>query len=486
MNGIEFVGRKKELSRMQDLYHRRTASMVVVKGRWRIGKTRLIEEFGKGKTFLRFVGLAPTDGVSAQHQRDEFARLLNQQTGLPEIKTQDWGQLFALLAGKVLSGRVILLFDEISWMAGGDPTFLSKLKNSWELSLNKNPKLILILCGSISSWIDKNILSSTGYFGRISQKVTLNELSLPRCNQLLEEVGFKRSVYEKFMLLSLTGGVPWYIELIDSNKSAEQNIKSLCFEKDGMLVDEHRFIFHDLFGSRGSIYEKITQFLANKKVEYAALAKGIGYTSSGTLTQYLNELIEAGYVSRDYSWSLKTGKQSSLCLYRLSDHYLRFYYKYMKPVLSLIQKGQYEDVPMRSLPNWAGIMGLQFEALVLNNRRLVQQFLKIEPENVVADGGYYQRKTKNQQGCQIDYLIQTRVNTLFLCEIRFSQNELNSKVIQEVQEKIKSLAMPRNHVCIPVLIHVNGVSDALVDSNYFYKVIDFADALQDVEPLAQA
>ena len=479
MDSIKFIGREAELQSLRDLFKKKTSNLVVIKGRRRIGKTRLIEEFAKGEPFLRFMGLAPTEGVDAQAQRDEFSRLLSRQTGLPEIKADDWSQLFALLAEKVRKGRQIILLDEITWMAEDDPTFLSKLKSAWELEYQKNPKLILILCGSISAWIEKNILSSTGYFGRISKKITLHELSISQSNQLLKTLGFDRSPYEKFLFLSLTGGIPWYIELINPAYSAADNINTLCFDSDGILVDEHQHIFHDLFGKRSEIYEKITHFLSHKTAEYAEIAEGINYTSSGLLSDYLEELIESGYITRSFSWDFKTGRERKISLYRLSDNYLRFYYKYIRPKLNLIRKGQYRETPSTALSGWNSMMGFQFESLVLKNRKLIQEKLRLAPEDIIADDIYYQRKTKQLPGCQIDYLIQTRVNTLFVCEIKFSQNELKTAVIQEVKEKIQNLSIPRNFVCIPVLIHVNGVSDELKEANYFFEIIDFSTFLLD-------
>jgi len=478
MDDTKFIGREAELEALNDLLTKKTASLVVIKGRRRIGKTRLIEEFAKGKKFFRFIGLAPTTGITAQSQRDEFSLHLCQQTGLPEIKVDDWSKLFALLAEKTKRGRCIILLDEITWMAHDDPTFLSKLKNAWELYYSKNPQLILILCGSISAWIEKNILSSTGYFGRISKKITLKELPLYQCNQLLETVGFKRSPYEKFLILSLTGGVPWYIELINRRYSAIENIKKLCFDPDGILLSEHKYIFHDLFGIRSPIYEKITRYLAMRSSEFLELAEGIDYPNSGTLSDYLDELIESGYVSRHHSWMFKTGKEKTTSLYRLSDNYLRFYYRYILPKLAQIQNGQYSHVSIAALPAWNSIMGFQFQSLLLNNRQLIQKELRISPDEIIIDNPYYQKPTKRIPGCQVDYLIQTRTNTLFVCESKFSQRALTKTVIQEVQQKINNLAIPKNYTCVPVLIHVNDVEDEVVASDYFYKIIDFAELLK--------
>ena len=206
-----FVGRKDELARLEGLLSKQTASMVVVKGRRRIGKSRLIEEFAKGKTCLTFSGIPPVDKMTAQSQRDVFAKQLGTQIGLPGIQAQDWSDLFTLLARTTPQSPVVILLDEISWMGSQDPTFLGKLKNAWDLEFQKNPNLILVLCGSVSTWIDQNIISSTAFFGRISLFITLDELPLHTCYELLKKQGCRVSSYEAFKLLSVSGGIPWYI-----------------------------------------------------------------------------------------------------------------------------------------------------------------------------------------------------------------------------------------------------------------------------------
>lgn len=125
------------MQHLNDLLIKKTASLVVIKGRRRIGKSRLVEEFAPGKLFYRFSGLAPIGGITAEHQRKGFAYLLNQQTGLPEIQMTDWSKLFSLLYERAKVGRVIIFFDEITWMAQGDPNFLPKLKNAWDLYCKK-------------------------------------------------------------------------------------------------------------------------------------------------------------------------------------------------------------------------------------------------------------------------------------------------------------------------------------------------------------
>jgi len=94
------------------------------------------------------------------------------------------------------------------------------------------------------------------------------------------------------------------------------------------------------------------------------------------------------------------------------------------------------------------------------------------------DNPFYQRPTKNKAGCQIDYLIQTKFNTLFACEIKFSREPIQGKIIKQMQKKLSQLKIPRNFSCSPVLIHVNGVTDSVIDSNYFTEIIDFKEVLE--------
>ncbi|MCW5588600.1 MAG: hypothetical protein KIT27_02940 [Legionellales bacterium] len=82
-------------------------------------------------------------------------------------------------------------------------------------------------------------------------------------------------------------------------------------------------------------------------------------------------------------------------------------------------------------------------------------------------------------GCQIDYLIQTRLGMLFVCEIKFSKNLIGTSVIEEVKEKINRLAVPKNFVCIPVLIQMNGVSEEVIDADYFFAIIHATEFLQE-------
>ena len=339
----QFIGREKELRQLENLITSGRASLVVIKGRRRIGKSRLAEEFGKGKKFLSFSGLAPVKGVSSQDQKDAFAKKISQAFNIPLFAFNDWSDGFAHLTRVLEKEPTVILFDEVSWMGHKDPTFTSKMKVWWDETLQNHHKLMLILCSSISTLIDKNIINSTAFFGRVSLYIELDELTLPESAKFLRESGFYGSSKEIVQILAVTGGVPWYLEQIHPKKNADENIRFLCFEKNSLLVNEFDRIFNDLFSSRGEVYKKIIKELASGMKERSHLRKSMGYTNSGTLSTYLTALETCGFITKHNSWSLKTGKTGKSITYRLSDNYLRFYLHYIEPNMTKIKQGTFSN-----------------------------------------------------------------------------------------------------------------------------------------------
>ena len=159
--------------------------------------------------------------------------------------------------------------------------------------------------------------------------------------------------------------------------------------------------------------------------------------------------------------------------YRLSDNYARFYLKYIQSNKTKINNFQFADAHLSHLKGWSSTLGLQFENLVLNNRRSLWKQLHIPPEAIINDNPYFQRKTQRNAGCQIDYMIQLADNILYICEIKFSKHRIGMSVAAEMKKKINHLSLPKHFSYQTVLIHVNGVNDELEDSDDFTHIIDF-------------
>ena len=211
-----FVGRDYEIEQLRRISKLPKASLVVCRGRRRIGKSTLIEQFAQVfPHFYEFQGLAPREQMTNADQLENFGNQLNTQLNLPHLKLRNWNEAFALLARMTEKNKVLIFLDEISWMAARDRDFAGQLKIAWDTIFKSNSQLMLVLCGSVSSWIDTNILNSADFMGRVSLSIDLRELPLADCNQFWKTAGSDASVLEKFRMLAVTGGVPRYLEEIE-------------------------------------------------------------------------------------------------------------------------------------------------------------------------------------------------------------------------------------------------------------------------------
>jgi len=334
---------------------------------------------------------------------------------------------------------------------------------------------LLIVCGSVTSWIDENILNNTGFMGRVSLELMPMELSLFHCNQFWKEKKNRISSIEKLKLLSITGGVPRYLEEIDINLPAEKNIKNICFSKEGFLFHEFERIFNDIFKLKATSYKKIIFSLVNGAKTFSEIINLTTLKKSGNISKYLEDLVISGFLTKDTSYSPTTGNASKLVKFRLKDNYLRFYLKYIEPLSDKINSGLLDDTELINVLNWETVIGLQFENLVLNNRKYIIRQLDISSASLISASPYYQRKTKQHPGCQIDMLIQTKYS-IYPCEIKF-RKKITHSVIEEVSQKIKALPIPGILSVRPVLIYEGELAKSVVQTDFFEQIIPFAELL---------
>ncbi|MEI8301193.1 MAG: ATP-binding protein [Chlamydiota bacterium] len=468
-----FFGRTKELEQLREFKNRNIAGMIVCSGRRRIGKSTLIEHFGKETKFFEFYGLAPRENLSNKNQLDHFGEQLGLNFNLPPIKFDNWNQALETLAGLTTQGPITIFLDEISWMAGKDKDFAGKLKGVWDTKFKKNNELLLIICGSVSSWIQDNILNDKGFVGRVSLVLNLQEMPLHEANNFWG----KRliSSHEKFKILCVTGGVPRYLEEIQPNHTAEQNIKKMCFSQGGVLVEEFNKIFRDIFEKKEQEYCKIINELVNGSLEMSELCQRLGIKQTGGFTKQMNTLVISGFVSKDYVWN-ENKKHLKTFKFRLKDNYLRFYLKYIKPKKELIDQGIFHDLFLEDLPGLETILGLQFENLVLNNLPSIIHLLKIPTSSVISASPYFQKATKKKQACQIDLLIQTK-HTLYICEIKF-RKKIAVDVIDEITKKIQTLKISKTISIRPVLIYEGELAPTINQDNFFSHIISFCELLK--------
>src|SRR5271169_2988334 len=113
---MKFIGRKKELTSLELLLKKKSASLIVIRGRRRVGKSRLIKEFVADKKNWTFSGLPPVPGITKQRQLDAFSAQIAQTLKMPKIQATEWIELFTFLGNQAKGQRIVVVLDEISWM----------------------------------------------------------------------------------------------------------------------------------------------------------------------------------------------------------------------------------------------------------------------------------------------------------------------------------------------------------------------------------
>ena len=170
MQKTRFIGREAELSQLEGLWEKRAPSLVTCRGRRRIGKSTLIEEFARrsGARFVKLEGLRPKEGMPDADERDFFASKLSSQTGCERTTPADWYSAFVRLDREIGKGRTVVLLDEVSWMAHYSLTFPEVLKNAWDDLFKKHDELVFVVCGSGSARGSTRCPSSSRGMGNVS------------------------------------------------------------------------------------------------------------------------------------------------------------------------------------------------------------------------------------------------------------------------------------------------------------------------------
>ncbi|MBF0361564.1 MAG: ATP-binding protein [Oligoflexia bacterium] len=473
---MKFVGRLNELELLSDQIRNKSSSLITILGRRRIGKSTLVKHFSEINklALFEFQGLAPRPRLSNKDQLNNFSQTLFKFLKIKPIEFSDWSQAFSYLNHLVLSSKkkMVIFLDEISWMGCKDADFAGKLKQAWDTELSQNTNIILILCGSVSSWIQKNILTSTGFAGRVSLEINLKELSLAESAELLRLRGHKLNHIDLAKILSVTGGVPKYLEEMKHFQTAEANIVNHCFRPSGFLFFEFDRIFSEIFGSVNQIYKDILVSLKDAPLSPSDLAKKLKRTLNGDISYYLSSLELGGFIRREYTWNL-SGNESRLSMVRISDNYTRFYLKYIESRKKRLEKKPLKLNDSLDFLNWPTLVGIQIETLILNNISILVDILKIPSSEIVQLGPYFQTGTKLRPGVQIDCLIQCKRGILHAVEIK-SSPKIGSDILTEVKEKNKRLKLPRGFSVRNHLVYLDDLSDSVVEADFFDYHISFS------------
>ena len=480
MKNTDFVGRESELKTLSDLWGKRGASLVTCRGRRRIGKSRLIAEFASrtGARFIHLEGVKPQPGFSNEVELREFAKQLSVQVRELVKTPENWLEAFVLLDrflhGK---GKIVVLLDEISWFGHYDKAFAADIKVAWDNYWKKHDRAIVVICGSVSSWIKENIVDNGAFYGRRSLDIILRELPLDQCVQFWGRRAKRIDPREIVDVLSVTGGIPRYLEEINPALSAAENIKRLCFTPNGVLRVDFDEMFNDVITNQPTFTGKVLRCLVDGPQSTIAIAKKLNVEKGGRVSSAIARLVEAGIVAMDNGKNPETGASVKERRFRLKDNYARFYLKYIEPVKTTIDDGRYEFLSLETLEGWETVMGLQFENLVVNNYGALIPYLHLK--NVLLTSAAPYRKASvpslRQRGCQIDLLIQSR-RTSYIVEIK-RMAEIGRSVIEEVDAKVRCLKTRPNVSIRTALVYDGHLAPIVEADGYFDAIVPFKNLL---------
>lgn len=382
------------------------------------------------------------------------------QTEAPDVAVKNWLQAFRMLASSLpKDGRIVVLLDEISWMGGYDKSFAGTLKIVWDKIIKKRDNLVLVLCGSVSSWIADNILNGIGFAGRDSLDLVVNELPLSVCKAFWGAAAERTSTSEMLDVLSVTGGVPKYLEELDPSLSADENIRQLCFTREGMLFRDFNQIFSQIFGKKALARKSLLQVLAHGAKSAAEIAEALGTERNGHLVDYLIELEQAGFVSKDSGMNPCTGRPGRVVRYRLKDNYTRFYLHHVEPNAKEIEAGLFKYDSLAALKGWDAVKGLQFENLVVSNYRSLLPVLGIDGASLLSAAPYRRAREGAVCGVQVDLLIQTKT-TAYVVEIK-RRESIGAEIAQEIAEKVKAVGFRSGASVRTVLVYDGALAPSV-------------------------
>ena len=475
-----FLGREKELESLRLLLQKPTSSLVACRGRRRIGKSTLFKEFARrNKTeFIVIEGLGPRKGQTNADQLRNFGERLCAQTMGAQVVPSSWMEAFRLLGERMDDRkRTVVLLDEISWMGRHEPDFPGFLKNGWDDYLKRHDKLILVLCGSVSAWIQDNLLESATFGGRFSRSIVLRELPLDLCVKFWRGREKRLATREIVDVLSVTGGVPRYLEEIDPSLSADGNIARVCFSEDGPLFKDFNAIFSEVFGSTSLVKADILRRLAKDgSATCSEIAERLGVERGGSLSRNLAELSEAGFISKDDNINPATGRKAKEARYRVCDNYVRFYLKYIEPHENEIRGGRYGFGSLAELQGWEADKGFQFENLVVNHAMALMPYLHLEGATIRSAVPFLLKGRRGgKRGVQIDLLIQTS-RLAYIVEVK-RRMRIGREIEREIADKVAAFPKRRGVSIRTALVYEGELDEAVVRSGVFDVVLPFSKLL---------
>lgn len=409
------IGRIDEQRRLREAFESEYSEFVAVYGRRRVGKTFLVREQFHYKFTFQHTGLARK---STREQLQSFQLSLRRQGYTKAPLPSNWIEAFDMLKDLIewsKDRRKVVFIDEMPWMDAPRSSFIPALENFWNSFASARKDVVLIACGSATSWIVRKLLKNKrGLHNRITYRIHLQPFTLNECEQYAKQrkLGMSRlQLMEGYMAL---GGIPYYWSLLDKSKSLAQNIDRLFFSKDGELKGEYHELYASLF-NHPEKYVAVIETLGKKRLGLSReeIIKEGKLESNGKLSEILEDLENCGFI-RKYNM---IGMKSKGALYQLIDCYTLFYFRFIQNNCSNDEHFWSKSIGTGEYNSWCG---LAFERLCLLHSRQIKTKLGISGI-ISSEYAWWTDQKDGKRGAQIDLLIDRNDGVINLCEMKYTK-----------------------------------------------------------------
>ena len=341
----KFINRDAELNYLEEEWKKNNFSLVIIYGRRRVGKTRLLKEFAKGKKSLYYLAIESTiDNINA-----EFSQIVKQTMGVPV--SGEIPELIDFIA-KTSREKVLIILDEFQYIVKADKSFTSKLQRLVDLNL-KEKNIMLILCGSSVSFFKERLLGyKSPLFGRRTSSIRLHPLGFKDIKEFFPSY----DIEDLAKLYGAVGGTPAYLEKLSENKNFWENIIDIITPGSYLYDEALNFLRQEVREPR--TYLSILKSISEGRSTNNEIANASNIDPR-TITKYLDVLEELEIIRRVKPLG-KRGKS----LIDFSDNYFRFWFTFIYKLRSLLEMGQISEAIEHIKENYNQYMGRVFEKII--------------------------------------------------------------------------------------------------------------------------
>ena len=418
-----FVNRVSELDLLEKHYQSNHAEFFVLYGRRRVGKTELLAHFCQDKRHIFFVA----DQVPEQTLRANLSKAVNDVIfgeGQVNAVYNTWDDLLGTLAKQAQTERLVVVLDEFPYLATADPSLASILQRTWDRSF-KNTQIMLILNGSYIGMMEETVLSyKAPLYGRRTAQYLLEPLEFVDAQQFFPSYNAE----DRLRTYAVYGGTPAYLQTIQPKQSLETNILEGILMRGAVLYDEVRFILQQELREPRN-YFAVLQAIASGNTRQNEIKQAAGLEN---ITPYLETLQQLHLVERVVPVTESQPHKSRRGIYRLKDNFLRFWFRFVLPNRSQLERGAKEvvfDTAIR--PELDAFTSIVFEQACQQYfwRNGLMGKLPFQPKQI---GGWWQA---NQE---VDIVLLGDTHTM-LVECKWSQRPVGVDILEQLEARSKAL-----------------------------------------------